>query len=147
MEQFEPSPSVRALAEEVMRLHRALGRFAMRNAQTSLSVLGTLQMLASYGEMRVADIAAKVGLTQSAISRQVSEMIRLGLVERRIDDVDGRAVLISITAIGQARLASESENRAEQLCEMVTDWEGPQVDHVLDAVRLLADTLEPRSER
>ncbi|HEY4019317.1 MAG TPA: MarR family winged helix-turn-helix transcriptional regulator [Pseudonocardiaceae bacterium] len=147
MEHFEPTPTVRALAEEVMRLHRALGRFAMRNAQTSLSVLGTLQMLASYGEMRVADIAAKVGLTQSAISRQVSEMIRLGLVERRIDDADGRAVLISITAIGQARLASESENRAEQLCEMVTDWEGPQVDHVLDAVRLLADTLEPRSER
>jgi DNA-binding MarR family transcriptional regulator len=147
VEHFEPTPTVRALAEEVMRLHRALGRFAMRNAQTSLSVLGTLQMLASYGEMRVADIAAKVGLTQSAISRQVSEMIRLGLVERRIDDADGRAVLISITAIGQARLASESENRAEQLCEMVTDWEGPQVDHVLDAVRLLADTLEPRSER
>jgi DNA-binding MarR family transcriptional regulator len=118
----------------------------MRNAQTSLSVLGTLQMLASYGEMRVADIAAKVGLTQSAISRQVSEMIRLGLVERRIDDVDGRAVLIRITAPGQARLASESANRAEQLCRMVTDWDVPQVDHVLDAVRLLADTLEPRSE-
>lgn len=142
----EPSDSLRALAEEVMRLHRALGRFAMRNAQTSLSVLGTLQMLASYGEMRVADIAAKVGLTQSAISRQVSEMIKLGLVERRIDDVDGRAVLISITAIGQARLAAEAANRAGQLCQMVTDWDGPQVDHVLDAVRLLADTLEPRSE-
>jgi hypothetical protein len=30
---------------------------------------------------------------------------------------------------------------------MVTDWDGPQVDHVLDAVRLLADTLEPRSEK
>jgi hypothetical protein len=27
---------------------------------------------------------------------------------------------------------------------MVTDWDSPQVDHVLDAVRLLADTLEPR---
>jgi DNA-binding MarR family transcriptional regulator len=143
----EPSDSVRALAEEVMRLQRALGRFAMRNAQTSLSVLGTLQMLVSYGDMRVADIAAKVGLTQSAISRQVSEMIKLGLVERHIDNGDGRAVLIRITASGQARLASEAANRAGQLCQVVTDWDSPQVDHVLDAVRLLADTLEPRSEK
>jgi DNA-binding MarR family transcriptional regulator len=144
---FEPTPSVRALAEEVMRLHRALGRFAMRNAKTSLSVLGTLQMLSGHGEMRVADLAAKVGLTQSAISRQVADLVRAGLVERRIDDADGRAALIRISAEGEARLAQERETRAEQLCEAVTDWEGAQVDHVLDAVRLLADTLEPRSEQ
>jgi DNA-binding MarR family transcriptional regulator len=142
VERFEPTPSVRALAGEVMRLHRALGRFAMRNAKTSLSVLGTLQMLAGHGEMRVADLAAKVGLTQSAISRQVADLVRAGLVERRIDDADGRAALIRISAEGEARLAQERETRAEQLCEVVTDWEGAQVDDVLDAVRLLADTLE-----
>jgi DNA-binding MarR family transcriptional regulator len=147
VEHFEPSVSVRALAEEVMRLHRALGRFAMRNAKTSLSVLGTLQMLSGHGEQRVADLAAKVGLTQSAISRQVADLVRAGLVERRIDDADGRATLIRISAEGEARLAQERETRAEQLCEVVTDWDGAQVDHVLDAVRLLAEMLEPRSEQ
>jgi DNA-binding MarR family transcriptional regulator len=144
VESAEPSAAVRSLAEEVVRLHHALGRFAMRAARTSLSVLGTLQMLSGHGELRVADLAAKVGLTQSAISRQVAELVRSGLVERRIDEADGRATLIRISAAGEARLAEERENRARRLCEMVTDWECPQVDHVLDAVRLLADTLEPR---
>jgi DNA-binding MarR family transcriptional regulator len=144
VEDFEPSDEVRLLAEEVLRLQHALGRFAMRTAQTSLSVLGTLQLLTTYGELRVADIAAKVGLTQSAVSRQVAELLRSGLVERRMDDADGRAALIRISAEGEARLAAEREIRARRLCEMVTDWDGPQVDHVLDAVRLLADTLEPR---
>ena len=147
MERFEPTPAVRSLAEEVLRLHRGLGRFAMRTAQTSLSVLGTLQMLSGHGELRVADLAAKVGLTQSAISRQVAELVRLGLVERGVDQADGRATLIRISPAGEARLAQERETRAERLCEMVTDWDGAQVDHVLDAVRLLADTLEPRSEQ
>ena len=147
MEHFEPTPAVRSLAEEVLRLHRALGRFAMRTTQTSLSVLGTLQMLSGHGELRVADLAAKVGLTQSAVSRQVAELVRLGLVERGVDQADGRATLIRISPAGEARLAQERETRAERLCAMVTDWDGAQVDHVLDAVRLLADTLEPRSEQ
>ena len=146
MGDVEPSAGVRSLAEEVLRLHRALGRFAMQTAQTSLSALGTLQMLASYGDLRVADLAAKVGLTQSAISRQVAELARLGLVERHLDDADGRATLIRISEAGVQRLAQERENRAKRLCEMVTDWDGAQVDHVLDAVRLLADTLEPTDE-
>lgn len=143
MEDFEPSDEVRLLAEEVLRLQHALARFAMRTAQTSLSVLGTLQLLAAYGELRVADIATKVGLTQSAVSRQVAELLRVGLVQRRMDDADGRAALIRISALGEARLARERELRARGLCEMVTDWDGHQVDHVLDAVRLLADTLDP----
>ena len=146
MEHFEPTPAVRSLAEEILRLHRALGRFAMRATQTSLSVLGTLQMLSGHDELRVADLAAKVGLTQSAISRQVAELARLGLVERHLDDADGRATLIRISEAGVQRLAQERENRAKRLCEMVTDWDGAQVDHVLDAVRLLADTLEPTDE-
>ena len=110
MEDFEPSDEVRLLAEEVLRLQHALGRFAMRAAQTSLSVLGTLQLLTTYGELRVADIAAKVGLTQSAVSRQVAELLRSGLVERRMDDADGRAALIRISALGEARLAQSARS-------------------------------------
>jgi len=55
-------------------------------------------------QLRMQDLAARVVLSRTRVSRIVSELEDHGLVERRADPDDGRAALATITPAGRAAL-------------------------------------------
>ena len=55
-------------------------------------------------QLRMQDLAARVVLSRTRVSRIVSELEHEGLVERRADADDGRAALATITSAGRAAL-------------------------------------------
>ena len=55
-------------------------------------------------QLRMQDLAARVVLSRTRVSRIVSELEDDGLVERRTDPDDGRAALATITRAGRAAL-------------------------------------------
>ena len=55
-------------------------------------------------QLRMQDLAARVTLSRTRVSRIVDELERAGLVERSADPDDGRAYLATITAEGRAGL-------------------------------------------
>ncbi|HLR83889.1 MAG TPA: MarR family transcriptional regulator [Nocardioidaceae bacterium] len=72
----------------------------------SASEFETLQQLASYeprGAMRMADLAASVHLSQSALSRLVGRLEKEGLVTRDVCSNDRRSVWTAITEAGRDR--------------------------------------------
>lgn len=83
---------------------------------------GVLRFVGDAGESRASDIAAKLGVGASALSRQVSDLTDLGMLVRRPDPADGRAHLISLSANGEEFLANIERRRTQTLQEILSGW-------------------------
>lgn len=89
MDLSRPSPSAAALPADraaLARLEAAAGEVtATLRALANPRRLMLLCTLVAHGEMRVADLAAAVGLSQSAMSQHLARMRAEGLVTFRRD--------------------------------------------------------------
>lgn len=116
--------------QEVVRLSAALERIArlVRAAELpgelSSVAASTLYALATEGPTRLTLLAAAEHVTQPAMTQLVRRLEREGLVERRDDPSDGRAVLVTITDAGVALSAQRRAARADAL-GAVLDELGP----------------------
>ena len=67
----------------------------------NFSTLSVLHTLSRNGPLRLTDLTATEQLKQPAITSLVAKLERDGLVSRRRDPRDGRAVLLSLTREGR----------------------------------------------
>jgi DNA-binding MarR family transcriptional regulator len=85
----------------------------------SLTATMTLSHLDRYGPERLSVLAARQSVTQPSMTQLVQRLEREGLVRRTADDLDGRAVRVSVTDAGRALLAERRRRRRERLAEML----------------------------
>ena len=78
--------------------------------------------LVKDGPQRAGTLAEAVHSDPSTISRQIGHLVRLGLVERTADPVDGRATLLAATAEGRRVFEENRRLRNESIAEMLADW-------------------------
>jgi DNA-binding MarR family transcriptional regulator len=69
--------------------------------------------------MRLSELIATEQVTQSAITQLVTRLERDGLVERRPDPNDGRAVLVHITTLGAGIIDSRRSDRIIQIAKLI----------------------------
>jgi DNA-binding MarR family transcriptional regulator len=90
------------LDHRLTALWHILGRRSKREmSRTAASVLATLR---DAGPRRITDLAESEAIAQPTVTTLVRRMERDGLVERRADPGDARAVLVHLTDAGLARL-------------------------------------------
>jgi DNA-binding MarR family transcriptional regulator len=107
--------SAAALETAVTRLaHQLLRGAEPAMSRTSTSVLARLR---DAGPQRITDLAASEAVAQPSMTTLVTRLERQGLVERRGDAADRRAVLVGITDAGRRVLAQRQEARAAALAE------------------------------
>jgi DNA-binding MarR family transcriptional regulator len=98
-------PAWQALLRAHATLMRELGTDLATKADLSLGDFDVLaQLAAAGGELRVTDLATRVYLSRSALTRRMDRMVEEGLVRRSRSDADGRGVVVGITDAGAARL-------------------------------------------
>ncbi|MEV4328246.1 MarR family winged helix-turn-helix transcriptional regulator [Microbispora rosea] len=85
----------------------------------SLTAATTLSYLDRNGPQRLSVLAARQSVTQPSMTQLVQRLEREGLVCRAVDDLDGRAVRVSVTDDGRALLAERRRRRRERLTEML----------------------------
>jgi DNA-binding MarR family transcriptional regulator len=95
---------------------------------------GLLALLQDTGPLRASDLVARLGLDKSTVSRQVANLVDLGLVDRTADPVDGRAQVLAPSPEGSARLARIRAARRAR-------WEADLADWPADDVATLAELL------
>ena len=83
---------------------------------------GLLALLQDAGPLRASDLVARLGLDKSTVSRQLSTLVGLGLVDREADPGDGRAQVLRPSAEGAARLARIREARRARWESDLADW-------------------------
>ncbi|GGS97851.1 MarR family winged helix-turn-helix transcriptional regulator [Nonomuraea spiralis] len=85
----------------------------------SFSTLSVLHTLASKGPMRLTDLTATEQLKQPALTSLVAKLERDGLVSRRPDPHDGRAVLLTLTEEGNGIVRSRRADRVSRVARLV----------------------------
>jgi DNA-binding MarR family transcriptional regulator len=88
---------------------------------------GLLALLQDAGPLRASDLVTRLGLDKSTVSRQVSSLVDLGLVDRAADPVDGRAQVLTPSAEGAARLARIRDVRRARWEADLADWRAEDV--------------------
>jgi DNA-binding MarR family transcriptional regulator len=117
------------LMERKQAQHRAEHPDAVESATYLLLV-----HLVKDGPQRAGALAEAVHSDPSTISRQVAQLVRLGLVVRTADPEDGRATLLAATDEGMRVFEENRRARIERIAEMLDHW--PEADR-----RRLAELL------
>lgn len=118
---------LRAIESEVgsliRRVKRVIGERA-REVHPELHPMTyfILTHLATHGPLRGADLSDAFGMDKGGVSRQVQALVDLGLVERKPDPEDRRAILLDASDEGRSRLDEMSRQRRDRFDERLADW-------------------------
>jgi DNA-binding MarR family transcriptional regulator len=87
-------------------------RVAREPSGLSASTLSALSRLDALGSLRITELADFEQLTQPGMTTLINRLEDAGLAVRESDPTDGRAVRVSITAAGAARVLAHRKARA-----------------------------------
>lgn len=93
-----------------------------------------LSMIQRAGSVTVSGIAERMTADKGQVSRAVSELEDLGLVERTADPADGRIKLITVTEEAQRRIEKARQPYEGRLTTVLADWP-------LESIELLTGLL------
>ena len=113
------------LETEMALLQRALERLARRSdIHRDLDRASYLlaRVLDALGPTSVKDLASRVGLDATTVTRQVATMERPGLVSRQSDPNDGRVNLIQLSPKGRRTMSAVQRARRQRVRELVSKW-------------------------
>lgn len=82
----------------------------------------TLLAIDRCGAISNTELAERIAADKGLVSRQVSELERLGLVERAADPADGRVRVISTTELGRERLAAARKPHEDAISNALSHW-------------------------
>jgi len=119
--------TMRALEHEmgvlVRRIRRVIAeRARMVHPDLSPVAYSMLMALNDSGPRRASDLVDLFSIDKGAVSRQVSALLDLGLIERSPDPEDRRAAILAITAEGTQRLETIREMRLREVSERLSGW-------------------------
>lgn len=145
------------LADEHAALHASLTRvlrWASREAVVrelagpaaaglSPTDLWLLDGVVRSGPVRMSDIATWQGVDKSTVTTQLRRLIDRGLVVRRPDPSDGRAVLVSAGDAGVALHRTVSRTGAQVLAGLLADWDAADRRTLAMLLTRFADEVGP----
>lgn len=145
-----------AREKEVDRLEEQLSVFNRRSRHFLRSFAGrvhpgvdastyaVLLVIAQGAPLRLNDLAEEFGLDKSTMSRHVTTLIRLGLVQRDPDPLDGRAFLLKPSPDGLHRLAAAVAARRGEWRGRLDDWSTDELADFVNGLLRLNSDLERR---
>jgi DNA-binding MarR family transcriptional regulator len=142
-----------ALEDFVMRLmHLAEsdGMDALIDLDLSFSQARTLFLLAKGGEpMPIHAIAKALGLSDAATGRNVDQLLKLDLVERRESPDDRRVKLVSLTPAGEKLSLQHIDSKRESIKAFTANLPEDQRDNLHRALSdiLAGGILRPRTSQ
>jgi DNA-binding MarR family transcriptional regulator len=120
--------------ERLLRAHAAATHLVSGRLQAehglSINDYETLSALshASGRRMRRIDLARRLLLTPSGVTRLLDRLEDAGLVERTESDVDQRVVYAQLTVDGAAKLEAAARNHIDAICALLeTQLSAPEI--------------------
>lgn len=129
----------------LIRTSRAASQGEYGIGGTPLGILKVLEM----GDARSSDLAARLQVAPSVVSRALTPLGHAGLVERRPDPEDARAAQLGLTAAGQRKLDNARRAFAARLSPLLGDWASADIaelTRLMDRLEsTIADGFAPRT--
>jgi DNA-binding MarR family transcriptional regulator len=141
------SASATVVSTEVIRLMRQLSSLkAHASSRTrhgvEFSAYVVLFHLMKHGPLRSSALAEALCSDPSTVSRQTAVLVEAGLLERRPDPDDRRAVQLAATEKGQELFEQMRRERDEMFATVLADWADDDVRHLGDLLARFTTDLE-----
>ena len=136
----QPAAELMSALTQLMRTSRATAHRQSQTLGASGTPLGLLKALRD-GDARPGDLATRLCVAPSVVSRAVVPLEASGLIERRHDPDDARAWRLGLTARGAARLAEVQAAYVERFTELLSPWDEHDIAEAARLMTLLEQTL------
>lgn len=133
-----------ALLIALMRTLRLLKRVSDQPVEPAQVML--LYTLHCSGPVRLSDLAGRLQLDVSTVSRQVRTLEQSGHIARSPDPNDGRATVLTVTSAGIQVLNEASEQRRARLAAALRNWAADDLATLGTLLTRLADDLAEDTE-
>jgi DNA-binding MarR family transcriptional regulator len=135
------------LGHEFVRYHRVVHLLRTQLAEVLPAGLDPaaaqlLAWLVKQGPSRQGELAEETFLDPSTVSRRISQLVHQGLVERRADPMDGRAVQLVPTNLGQTFFNTIKRRREEIMQQVLAEWTHEDVTALSALMRKFNDDFE-----
>jgi DNA-binding MarR family transcriptional regulator len=133
----------------IMLLMQAGRRLRTRHPEDEVdpSTFPLAKQLMCTEALRVSDLAARVGLDASTVSRQIKQLEDKGIIERTPDPADGRASLVRISAAGAGVMQSAFRRRFERIRTALEPWSDEDRQRLQHLLTRLATDLAEANDR
>jgi DNA-binding MarR family transcriptional regulator len=101
--------------------------------------------VAREGRIRQVELARRLRLEKSTVSRLVANLVGRGWVDREAADGDGRGVLLVLTDAGATAAARQAEARRDRLTALLDRIPDEQRATVVRALQTLAEAADESS--
>ena len=91
---------------------------------------------------RTTELASCLHADTSTISRQVTSLVDLGLIERTADPEDRRATILVVTEAGRAALDAMRAARERMIARILADWSPGEVKDLVTILARFNDDFE-----
>ena len=93
-------------------------------------------------KMRRIDLAGKIGLSASGITRLVNPMEKIGLVHKEANKRDARVSLVKLSAAGQRILQESGLSLDATTPAILSNLDEAKINGLLEALKLLGGTVD-----
>lgn len=114
--------------------------------QVDPSTFPLAKQLMCHDAMRVSDLAAKVELDASTVSRQIKQLEDKGIVERTSDPADGRASLVRLSDEGHRSMQAAFRRRFQRIQQALEPWSQRDRDLLQKLLTRLAADLRDAND-
>lgn len=107
--------------------------------------LDTIRALeSSKDRVRVSDISDELGLPRPSVTKTIKDMEKLGFIEKKTTQEDGRVVFISITAAGKDLVDKYVDQCFSELSLEFADISDADADHMIETIEKLYEVMSRR---
>jgi DNA-binding MarR family transcriptional regulator len=121
----------------VMRLSRRMRQERSGEAGLSATQLAAMATLRRHGPLTAGELASHEKVSPPSMTRVLSRLSDLGMVDRRSSPRDGRQVLVELSQAGERLLAADRRRRDEWLAERLRELTPAERDQLRGVVGLL----------
>jgi DNA-binding MarR family transcriptional regulator len=100
-----------------------------------------LARIGRYGPIGVVELADRTGRDHTTVSRQMTKLEELGLIERQASPRDKRIREASVSAKGQAMIDALNAARERLANRILASWTDPELDQLRHLLRRFADDI------
>ena len=139
---MDPTTASASSASQTLDTFFGVWRRLIPSQGVSLTAGSTLRLLSRTGPLRLTALAEREAVSQPAMTGLVSRLQTAGLVLRRPDPSDGRAVLVELTAAGLALIDARRTARGvalDGLLGLLDDRERARLDAAMPVLQRLID--------
>jgi DNA-binding MarR family transcriptional regulator len=108
----------------------------------SVSEAHAMVEIARKGQLRQVELARRLRLEKSTVSRLVTNLVGRGWVHRQAADSDGRGVLLVLTDAGATAAARQADARRDRLSTLLDRIPDDQRAAVVRALQTLAEAAD-----